>query len=418
MDLLKPMSGTAAMIGNGDFFVRAGALFSALLMLTVPLSTAISIAMTFLVFACWLLSFQFRGLPLLARNNPVAAGAILLYGLFLIGTLYGDAGFDESLSMLRKYRELPLLVILLPFMREEKHRRWIITALIAACVVTLLGSFLQEMDILPLSRQGTATFKSRITHNVFMAFFAYFCAHQAATSTYRRWLWFALCLLAVFDLFVIVQGRTGQIIVILLMALFLFQRLNAKRALVLTPLLLVGVIGGLSVPGGDQRFQEGIENSRDFLLGRQDLGTSMGQRLYFWQHSIDLIRKSPVIGYGTGSFATQFSRITGGKNLLTENPHNEYLMIAVQLGAVGLFAYLYFLAGQWRCSLELPGDRRWFAQGVLVSLAVNSLFNTTFLDHTEGHWFACLIAFSFAALPRYVHPTAKNGLQDPDPKWA
>jgi O-antigen ligase len=408
------MSDTAAAIGNRDFSVRAGALFSALLMLTVPLSTAVSIAMTFLVFICWVLSLQFRSVPLLIRHNPVAAGALILYGLLLVGALYGDAALDDSLSTLRKYRELPLLVILLPFMRDEQHRRWIFTALIAACLVTLLASFLKEIDILPLSRQGTATFKSRITHNMFMAFFAYFCVHQAAASTGRRWLWMVIFLFAVFDLCVIVQGRTGQVIFVLLMALFFFQRLNSRWALALTLVLVVGIIGGLSVSGGGQRFQEGIENSRDYLAGRQDLGTSMGQRLYFWQHSIDLIRSRPVIGYGTGSFASQFSRITGGKNLLTANPHNEYLMIAVQLGAVGLFAYLFFLAAQWRCSLELPEDRRWLAQGVVVSLAVNSLFNTTFLDHTEGHWYACLIALSFAGLPRCAQPAAKRKLRHTD----
>jgi len=34
--------------------------------------------------------------------------------------------------------------------------------------------------------------------------------------------------------------------------------------------------------------------------------------------------------------------------------------------------------------------------GLLLYLAVTSLFNGPFLDHTEGHWFAGLIALYFA----------------------
>ncbi|MGH8548987.1 MAG: O-antigen ligase family protein [Methylococcales bacterium] len=408
MNFLNPMNGATPSTGKQDPVVRAGAFFAALLMLTVPLSTTISIVMTFLVFACWILSARFRSLPILVRRNPVAASALLLYGLLLVGTLYGDAATADSLSMLRKYRELPLLVILLPFMQEEKYRRWAITAFIIASVVTLMASYWKEFGIFPMSQQGTPPFKSRITHNLFMAFLAYFCAHRAKTAVNQRVFWVGLCLLATFNLFIIVQGRTGQVIFVLLIALFFFQRFKVKLALILASLVLLGFLATLAIPGSGNRFEEGIEESRDYLQGRRNLGTSMGQRLYFWQNSIDLISKSPIVGYGTGSFAREFSGKNGGKDLITENPHNEYLMIAVQLGGIGLFAYLFFLASLWRCSFDLSEDRRWFAQGVFLSLAVNSLLNTTFLDHTEGHWYASLIALSFAALPRNCCRTATS----------
>ncbi len=428
MGVVNPVNGAMSSTGKEDPLVRTGAFFSALLMLTVPLSTTISIIMTFLVFVCWILSASFRSLPMLMRTNPVAASALLLYGLFLIGTLYGDAAAVDSWSMLRKYRELPLLVILIPFMQEEKYRRWVITAFIVASVLTLLGSYLKEFGVLPMSRQGTPTFKSRITHNLFMAFFAYFCAHQSRTAVNRRWFWPVLGLLAALNLFFVVHGRTGQVIFVLLIELFLFQRFKLKVALILAPLVLLGSLGMLAIPGSvnhvqegtaestasANRFQEGIAESRDYMQGRETLGTSMGQRLYFWQYSIGLISKSPLIGHGTGSFAGQFSRITGGKELLTENPHNEYLMITIQLGVIGLFAYLFFLACQWRCSFDLPEDLRWFAQGVFLSLAVNGLLNTTFLDHSEGHWYAVLIALSFAALPRYRAESVAARIGRPD----
>ncbi|MGR9108926.1 MAG: O-antigen ligase family protein [Gammaproteobacteria bacterium] len=386
------------MSANEDPLIRAGALFSAALMLTVPLSTAVSIVMGFLVFGCWIFAARYRELPMLVRHNPVAASALLLYALLILGTTYGETPFRDSLLIVNKYRELFLLVVLLPFMQDEKYRRWMVAAFIVACLVTLFGSYLQELGILPLNRYGTASIKSRITHNVLMAFFAYYCAHRSAIAVERRWVWIGLTGLAAFDLLVVVQGRTGQLIFVMLMLLFLFQRFRAQRALIFTPLLIFSLIGILSLSGSGARFQEGIENSREFLQGRPNLESSMGQRLYFWQRSVDLISQSPILGYGTGSFRAEFARITGGQDIVSENPHNEYLLIAVQLGGIGLLAYLAFLACQWRYSFDLPKEQRWFAHGVLLSLVINSLLNSTFLDHTEGHWYACLIALSFGAL--------------------
>lgn len=391
-------AGRRALTGKEDPVVRAGAFFSALFMLTLPFSTAVSIATTGLVFLCWMLSCQFRRLPVLLSTNPVAAGASLVYGFLLIGTLYGDTARNDSFSLVWKYREFALLLILMPFMQQEKYRRWVVTAFIIASIMTLLGSYLKDFGVLPLSRQGTPTFKSRITHNLFMAVFGYVCLYRASIASDRRWLWFILFLLTAYNLFVVVQGRTGQIIFVLLIVLFCFQRFQFKRALVLAPLVLLGFFAMLAVPGSGGRFGEGIEESKDYLQGHGNLATSMGQRLYFWQNSIDLISGSPIVGYGTGSFAKEFSRISQATDLTSKNPHNEYLMIAVQVGGIGLLAYLLFLGALWRFSFDLGQDRRWFAQGVFLSLSVNSLFNTTFLDHTEGHWFAALIAMSFSSL--------------------
>lgn len=383
-----------------SWFFQAGAVFSVLLMLTIPFSTTVSITLTFLIIGCWILSSQYRTLPTILCENPVALAALLLYGLLLVGTLYSDATIEASSLMLRKYRELLVLLVLLPFMQKEKYRRWTINAFVAASVVTLLGSYLKDLGVLPMHRVGTATFKSHITHSLFMAFFAYFCAYQTAKPATRHWIWLGLCLLTTFNLFFIVHGRTGQVIFFLLMLLFFFQRFSTKHALILAPLLLLCIVGALGLSGKVNRFQEAIVNSSNYLLGQQNLDTSMGQRLYFWQNSIRLIREHPITGYGTGSFAAEFIRITKGKGLHTHNPHNEYLMISVQLGAIGLVAYLWFLACQWRHSIDLPEDQRWFAQGVVLSLSVNSLLNSTFLDHTEGHWYASLIALSFATLSR------------------
>ena len=67
--------------------------------------------------------------------------------------------------------------------------------------------------------------------------------------------------------------------------------------------------------------------------------TSSTRSLLF-THSLDIIKKQPIIGYGAGSFTDIFRKI----NKKTENivrhshrtPHNNYLYVWIELGILGL----------------------------------------------------------------------------------
>jgi O-antigen ligase len=79
------------------------------------------------------------------------------------------------------------------------------------------------------------------------------------------------------------------------------------------------------------------------------------------------------------------------------NPHNEFFMIGVQLGSLGLTIYLGFLISQYYYAKKLQNENKWLAQGLLLSLIITSMFNSPLMDHNEGHWFATMIALCFAS---------------------
>jgi O-antigen ligase len=120
-------------------------------------------------------------------------------------------------------------------------------------------------------------------------------------------------------------------------------------------------------------------------------------RYAFWENSLKLVTEKPWLGHGTGSFAKEYQRVSGGKlGVKTSNPHNEFLLIAVQFGLFGFVIYSGFLLSQYHCSRKLPDAEKWLAQGLLLTLIITSLFNSPLLDHAEGHWFAVMIALLFA----------------------
>jgi len=124
----------------------------------------------------------------------------------------------------------------------------------------------------------------------------------------------------------------------------------------------------------------------------------MGQRYTFWKYSLKLMAEKPLLGHGTGAFNKEYQRIAMGEQFITQNPHNEFFMVGVQLGLLGLLVYLGFLVSQFYYARLLPDNEKWLAQGLLMTLLITSLFNTPFFDQTEGHWFAGMIALCFSSL--------------------
>lgn len=373
-----------------------GSYASGLLIASIYFSTSLSTVLSVFIGLAWLFSGQFLRVHQTLLDYPVAAWAVLLYACFILGLGYGNASCQDGFAMLMKYRELFFIPVLIPFFSDSCYRDWAWRALLAVSVLTLIDSYLMDMGVLELNRQGDPSFKSRITHSIFIAFFAFYCAHKIHGSSTYRMLYLILLLLSVHNLFFVVEGRTGQLIAVGLCLLFAVQRLPRKKLWLLV--LATAVFLAIYVNFSDKasRINEGIENTQAYLKPHpEQTDSSMGQRYTFWHYSLILLREKPIFGHGTGSFAKEYQRVAGEKGLTAQNPHNEFLMIGVQTGLFGILVYGGFLLSQFYYAKKLPEQEKWLAQGVLLSLIIASLFNSPFLDHS-GHWFASLIALCFA----------------------
>jgi len=376
-----------------------GSFATALLVVSIYFSTSLAIILSGLLGLFWLFSVQFMVLPATLKKNPVAAWSLLLFLCFIFGSSYTSAMPGDAFSMIMKYRELLFIPVLFSSLSTERYRCWVWKAFVIASVLTLLISYLMDIGILDFREQGGASFKSRITHSIFISFFAFFCAHKAYDGQRYAKLYWVLFILCVYNLFFIVEGRTGQLIVVLLVLLFGVQRFTKKYFLL--TVLVMAILLALFLTFSDKasRITEGVANTQAYLQPvPEQTESSMGLRYTFWKYSLKLIAEKPFLGHGTGSFAKEYERIAQNEHLIAKNPHNEFLMIGVQLGLLGLSIYFGFLASQYYYARKLPNKEKWLAQGVLLSLMVTSLFNTPLMDHSEGHWFASMIALCFASL--------------------
>lgn len=71
--------------------------------------------------------------------------------------------------------------------------------------------------------------------------------------------------------------------------------------------------------------------------------SSITWRLGLWSDSLNFIKEKPILGQGTGT-AKDYILDKRGAQFGSSDPHNDYLKIALENGALGLLAYLFLIA--------------------------------------------------------------------------
>jgi O-antigen ligase len=374
---------------------------------SIPISVVLDNVLLPIVLAGWLASGNWRAKWDAVRGNSIALAALALFGVLLLGTLYGERNPGDAALTLRKYLDLLWIPILLWVFRDAAMREKALHALAISIALVMLLSFLIMADLIPETRfhSGTASnaivFKTRQTHGPLMAFgaFLYFQLALVAATPRRRVLWIVLAVLAIINGTLVVPGATGYLVFGAL-ALYLGYLGMGWRGIAGAAAIAGALVAALAFTPGP--FQERVVRIQGEVAqwqpGVMDWASSVGTRLEMYRVSLALVRDRPVLGHGTGSTAKAFAdKVQGRVAVPVRNPHNEYLHMLVQLGLPGLAALLYLFWTHWRLAptLSTPLSRH-LARGLLLTMAVGCLFNSWLMDHTEGLLYAWLTGLLFA----------------------
>lgn len=340
-------------------------------------------------------------------QNPVAKAALLLFGILIVGCFYGVVHPSESLKVLTKYDDLILVALLLPIFSQAKLRIYGQYAFMTAMALTLILSYLiwlGAFHFLDRTPDNPVVFKLQITHGILISFMAFMSAVYAISTSGRvRWLMLAFSLLATFNVVLMTQGRTGYLIIIALGVYFMLTRLNRRNLLL--GLCLVTVASALTYvasPKIQSRVTLAIHEAQTWQPKQgHNEASSIGTRMDYYNNTIKIIRKNPLLGVGTGGFETAYAKeIEGTAMARSNNPHNQFLLFWAQTGIVGLLAFIFLLWTAWRAAMQLPSPTEtMLARGILITITVGCLFNSLLLDHTEGLFFAWFSGLLFAGIP-------------------
>ena len=360
---------------------------------SLPLSTALDGILLGLMVVLWLLGGNFRVKFITIRKNPVALAALVMCGITVLGLLYGHVD-KGALSDVKTFLLIPLLIILF---QEERIRRYAWWGFLASMVLTLVLSYLiffhlfpeiKADKMLPI-RPGTVLIGS-IAQNFLMAFATFLLATKArfAETRFLRAVFAFFSLLAAINVLFMVPSRTGQVVLVLLMGFYLFEWLHWKGVIAasLMIVLVAGVIYGMPTTAVHIRISQLFQEYGEWQPSHAaSMESSTGLRMEFYHNSLKIIRENPLFGVGTGGFAGAYKKqVQNSPMVASENPHNQYLLTAVELGLVGLGALLILFAIQWRTAARFPrGQDKMLAYALLLAIITGSLFNSLLTDHAE-----------------------------------
>jgi O-antigen ligase len=171
-------------------------------------------------------------------------------------------------------------------------------------------------------------------------------------------------------------SRGGGILLAYAFAHYTYRivRLNAhdpvrwvRRAVVLAAIVALVYGAARLLVDRAEMFALSFQPRLGMFSGREDVLSADDTRIEALAAAVDLVKQSPVIGYGTGY----------SYSMLSLTPHNMYLQQWINNGLPGLAAYLSLLAMS-----ALTFWRRRSARGVLfiALVAINGVFSHNILD--------------------------------------
>jgi exopolysaccharide production protein ExoQ len=161
---------------------------------------------------------------------------------------------------------------------------------------------------------------------------------------------------------------------------------------------------------------------------------TLSDRTYLWTDILNNAKKSPIVGVGFGAFwvgpvgYAMYPLPNWGLVTKTWRPgegHNGYIDVYVQLGVVGMVLLVLVIGSAIAGALDTFHDQ--FELGrlrlaLLLSVLINNVAETSFLDGTHSLWFIFLLAaVNIPTAPqrdKFVRAVRVRAVRRPDPSPA
>ncbi|MFN9727380.1 O-antigen ligase family protein [Acidovorax sp.] len=374
------------------------------LFLLFPVSLALASILMLVLVLLWLVAGNLRERWLAVQANPVAWGALCLYGLMLLGALYSPARWDEIGLHLTKYLKLPFAVVLMSIISTDKLQQRCLDAFVWAMGFVLACTWLNVWWDLPWSKthnQGWNVthhvFGDYITQNIMMAFMVLVALVRMlhASMPWRRAGWAVVSILAGVSITHLSEGRTGYLLLCIVLVVFVFSALRGRNrwiAAILGACLTAGIL-----VSSDLVRERVLLAYTEVQRSGQEQATSVGNRMYLYQITPELIAEKPLIGHGTGAYHSEICRFVdipqGCHGWINWHPHNQYLYFAADHGLLGFAAYVFMLLSMvWLARRAASPETRVLLIGLAALLAVNSMTNSPLWSARESHFFTYMMA--------------------------
>jgi len=354
-----------------------------------------------LIVLIWLFSgnYKLKYRKIMSSKFLIASG--LFYLLHVVGLIW-TSDLKWGFEMLHKMWYFILLLPVLYTIVQKKYIKYYISAFLVAMSFSELVSYLIWFEIVPPFKMASiynpVPFMSHVSYNPILAFAIYLVAHEMFLNKdlgkFKFFMYSFFATTMTINMF-ITGGRSGQVMFFAMLAILIFQFFQTEKikSLIVISILIPGIffIAYQSSPLFENRVNLAIN---DVVTYEINSNTSVGKRIDYLVNSIDIIKKNPFIGVGTGDLPNEFLKVSIMNNnrdsIRTNNPHNMYSLVLIQFGLLGLISFFSIFYYQIKQSFLSPSR---FMRDVGITLPLLFLVIMFGESYLLGHYTTLLYVF-------------------------
>ena len=285
-------------------------------------------------------------------KNSAAFTYIALFLLYMFATILWSEDIKEGINQIRLYGYwlllLPSLVVLI-----KKEWAWsMLSAFLLGMFVSEILAYGMFFDLWSINGRDSlypTPFMTHIHYSVYLAFTAILLLSRVLSKRLllkAKLPYIFFFLLSTTNL-MFSTGRVGQLafFVALIVLIFLKYRITLKSIIMsFVSITVIFLLAYNSLELFKQRVDVGAEDIQNIAV--QNYNSSFGIRVAFWLVSGEVLKEHPLLGNGIGDYMVSTKEILSKKEfglsdetkefMITQHFHNQYLMVAVQGGLVGL----------------------------------------------------------------------------------
>ena len=327
-----------------------------------------------------------------------SSALILLTCVYMAITIsWSSVPTDSALTAWTRHARLITIPIMCYSIASNAAGMTVLRAFTFAQIFVLLSAWLLVFGIhMPWAIGDNAddtyaVFGSYLEQSISQSVLAAILWFQRDTLFGKNGRWVAI-VLAVATLILTIgflRGRSGHMVALGVVTLACVQGIPRKfRWIALTIPFLVFAL----IMVGSQNFRLRMTQVASEVTAYSQTkasDSSSGERLLYWENSLHAVAEKPLFGHGAGSWNFEYRKHLGDRlaPLTSDNPHQLFLLWAVEGGLVGLAFLIAVLWSLLAFSKTLADRDALTLQALLLALVISGMFNSMIFGIGMGDFF-------------------------------
>ncbi|MBC7916353.1 MAG: O-antigen ligase family protein [Rhodoferax sp.] len=329
--------------------------------------------------------------------------------LMFVSLLWTSADTETALQSVIKHSKLIFILVPVVLIRSWSEARIALMAFAVGQIFLMLSAWLISFGVpLPWATNlggKNAVFSTYLDQSIILATSAAIFWHLRSANVWPRVFAIACAVSALAIVLLLLEGRTGYVIVMALVGLAAAWQCPArwrKPMYGLAAVMVVACVGWAYLHAQQAPVHNNGAMARDYLEPGSGL-TSDAWRLHAWRRSAQAMAAAPIVGTGTGSWKSAIAPFEGERFIAIfgtspiSNPHQEYLLWGVEFGVLGCFALLAFFGMAAMDARQFNPHVTHALWSVLAACALACMFNSVLYDDLIGDYFCITLGLLFSA---------------------